>query len=94
MFRNFYEAKTMNTAIKRLEKWFEKIESYKTQFPAFVTAAQSIKHHQAAIMQYFIERSTNASAESFNAKIKGFRALLRGVRDMEFFLFRVSKLYG
>ncbi|MFH1670178.1 MAG: DDE transposase, partial [Patescibacteria group bacterium] len=33
-------------------------------------------------------------AESFNAKIKGFRALLRGVRDMEFFLFRVSKLYG
>ncbi|MFH1089699.1 MAG: DDE transposase, partial [Candidatus Uhrbacteria bacterium] len=38
--------------------------------------------------------STNASAESFNAKLKGFRALVRGVRDVKFFLFRVGKVYG
>ncbi|WP_435139937.1 transposase [Formosa sp. A9] len=30
-------------------------------------------------------RSTNASAESFNAKIKAFRMQLRGVRNKEFF---------
>ena len=29
-------------------------------------------------------RSTNASAESFHAKIKTFRASLRGVTDMKF----------
>ena len=33
-------------------------------------------------------------AESFNAKIKLFRANLRGVADKEFFLFRIAKLYG
>ncbi|MBI5413821.1 transposase, partial [Candidatus Peregrinibacteria bacterium] len=38
--------------------------------------------------------ATNASAESFNAKLKGFRALVRGVRDINFFLFRVSTFYA
>jgi len=37
---------------------------------------------------YFGQRSTNASAESFYAKIKNFRMQLRGVRDKTFFLFR------
>ncbi|RUA07366.1 MAG: transposase, partial [Fusobacteria bacterium] len=39
-------------------------------------------------------RSTNASAESFNAKIKDFRRQFRGVRDIPFFLFRLCKLYA
>ncbi|WP_444542364.1 transposase [Echinicola pacifica] len=39
-------------------------------------------------------RSTNASAESFNAKIKAFRAQFRGVTNIEFFLFRLSKIYA
>ncbi|TVQ05204.1 MAG: DDE transposase, partial [Balneolaceae bacterium] len=38
--------------------------------------------------------STNASAESFNAKVKLFRANQRGVVDTAYFLFRLSKLYG
>jgi hypothetical protein len=41
------------------------------------------------------ERNTNANAESFNAKIKLFRANLRGVSDNTFFLvFRVAKLFA
>ncbi len=39
------------------------------------------------ISNYFDNRNTNASAESFNAKIKAFRAQFRGVRNVEFFLF-------
>ncbi|WP_261976217.1 transposase [Flavobacterium columnare] len=34
-------------------------------------------------MNYFDNRSTNASAESFNAKIKAFRSKFRGVRNIE-----------
>ena len=37
---------------------------------------------------------TNASAESFNAKLKAFRATLRGVSDIKYFLFRVAKIYA
>ncbi|MFD2967285.1 DDE transposase, partial [Sphingobacterium bambusae] len=34
------------------------------------------------------------SAESFNAKLKAFRSIFRGVRDAKFFLYRVMKLYA
>ncbi|WP_410477217.1 transposase [Pedobacter jeongneungensis] len=40
------------------------------------------------MINFFINRSTNASAKSFNAKIKAFGATSRGVRDIKFFLFR------
>ena len=46
------------------------------------------------ILNFFDKRSTNAASESFNAKIKAFRAQFRGVKDKEFFLFRLSKLYA
>ena len=39
-----------------------------------------------------LNRSTNAGAESFNAKVKAFRSQFRGVTDIPFFLFRLSKL--
>ena len=41
-------------------------------------------------MNYFDNRSTNASAESFNAKVKAFRNQFRGVRDISFFIFRLN----
>ncbi|WP_265430069.1 transposase [Chryseobacterium sp. YIM B08800] len=46
------------------------------------------------ILNYFNERNTNASAESFNTKIKNFRLQLRGVLNKAFFLFRLSKLFA
>ena len=50
--------------------------------------------HYKNILNYFDNRSTNASAESFNAKIKAFRAQFRGVRNIEFFLFRLTNIYA
>ena len=46
------------------------------------------------ILNFFDNRSTNASAESFNAKIKNFRAQLRGIFDIKYFLFRLQKIYA
>lgn len=46
------------------------------------------------ILNYFNNKSTNASAESFNSKIKAFRTQFRGVTDIKFFLFRVAKIYA
>ena len=42
------------------------------------------------ILNFYNNRSSNALAESFNAKIKLFRANLRGVADKKFFIFRIS----
>lgn len=93
MFRGWYETKTTKEeARKKLQEWYEKVEQENIE--SFLVAAESIRLHEDTILNYFNHRSTNAGAESFNAKLKGFRALLRGVRDVKFFLFRVGKLYG
>ncbi|MCW3789845.1 DDE transposase, partial [Marinilabiliaceae bacterium AAT] len=34
------------------------------------------------------------AAESFNAKIKEFRRQFRGVSDVKFFLFRLTKIFA
>lgn len=93
LFRSWYENSTSKQQAREgLQQWYKKIEE--EQIEPFLVAAQSIKAYEDTILNYFNNRSTNASAESFNAKLKGFRTLVRGVRDVKFFLFRVVKLYG
>jgi len=92
-FRSWYENNTdKQQAKEKLQQWYKKVEEESIE--PFLVAAQSIKAYENTILNYFNNRSTNASAESFNAKLKGFRTLVRGVRDIKFFLFRVAKLYG
>ena len=38
--------------------------------------------------------ATNAAAESLNSKLKGFRAQVRGVSDLPFFMYRVCQIFG
>nr|WP_262910938.1 transposase [Sphingobacterium sp. SRCM116780] len=76
----------------RLAKWHEKVRV--SGFRSFNTISRTIQNHYRTILNYFDNRSTNASAESFNAKIKAFRAKLRGVRNIDFFLFRLTRLYA
>lgn len=78
--------------LTRLAKWHEKVRQ--AGFKAFNTISRSIQTHYKTIVNYFDNRSTNASAESFNAKIKAFRRQFRGVRSIDFFLFRLAKLYA
>lgn len=83
--------------LTRLAKWHEKVRQ--SGFKSFNTLARSIENHYKTIVNYFDNRSTNASAESFNraanrAKIKAFRAQFRGVRNVEFFLYRLTQLYA
>jgi transposase len=88
-----YENNTnKNTARTKLAHWYKDVE--KSEFKAFNTVARSIYLHYDNILNYFNNRSTNASAESFNAKIKRFRAEFRGVKDLQFFLFRLTRIFA
>lgn len=79
-------------AFKRLALWYNQVEE--AGLPSFKTLARTIQNHYLGILNFFNNRATNAAAESFNAKIKAFRNAMRGVRDVEFFLFRLIKLYA
>lgn len=93
MFRSWYENNTNKQQAKEeLQRWYEKVDEENIE--SFTAATETVKAYEETILNYFNNRSTNASAESFNAKLKGFRTLVRGVRDVKFFCFRLSKLYG
>lgn len=79
-------------AFKHLALWYNKVED--AAIASFRTVARSIQQHYVNILNFFNNRTTNANAESFNAKIKNFRAQFRGVKDKNFFLFRLTKLYA
>lgn len=76
----------------KLALWYNLVEQ--SNFKPFKTVLNSFQLHNKEILEYFKNRSTNASAESFNAKIKRFRSLLRGVRDKAFFLFRLTNIFA
>lgn len=75
-----------------LAKWYNKVAE--SDFKSFNTIAATVYEHHDEILNFFVNRSTNASAESFNAKIKAFRSSLRGVIDVKFFLFRLTNIYA
>jgi len=88
----FTICKSKIQAFKLLAIWHNDVDN--SGIDSFKTVAGSVKTHYEYILNFFNNRSTNASAESFNAKIKAFRATSRGVRDIEFFLFRLAKIYA
>ncbi len=88
----YHQTKLKGVAFGKLAQWYDRVD--KAQFLSFGTVARTIQSHYETILNYFDYRSTNASAESFNAKIKAFRASFRGVRDVRFFLFRLTKIYA
>jgi transposase len=79
-------------AYTKLAQWYKKVED--AGFKSFNTIIRTIQVNYETILNYFNNRSTNASAESFNAKIKAFRSQFRGVRYIPFFLYRLAKIYA
>ena len=91
-FRNIYENKSKHVAQSLFDVWIKKTTDLKIK--EFNSTAKSIAYHLDNILNFFDNRNTNANAESFNSKIKLFRANLRGVTDTPFFLFRLQNLFA
>lgn len=88
----FRQCKTKEHAFKKLALWYNEVED--AAIDSFRTVSRSIQTHYISILNFFMNRSTNAAAESFNAKVKAFRSTSRGVRDIPFFLFRLTNIYA
>ena len=79
-------------AMGKMNRWYEKV--YALANSNFRSVIKTFKNHAPTILNYFRRRATNASAEAFNSKVKIFRSQMRGVRDRDFFIFRLVKLYA
>ncbi|WP_289684674.1 transposase, partial [Paramuribaculum intestinale] len=74
-----------------LARWYNQVEAFGNN--EFNKILETFENHNVTIVNYFKQRLTNASAESFNAKIKALRSQFRGVVDIKFFMFRIATLY-
>jgi len=88
----YSKTKDKGVAFTKLARWYNEVND--AGFKSFNTISATIYSHYINILNFFDNRSTNASAESFNAKLKAFRSILRGVNDTRFFLYRVAKIYA
>lgn len=91
--REFFNTKQgKGVALTKLAHWYKNVEE--SGFKSFATIMNTISINYDGIANFFENRSTNASAESFNAKIKAFRSQFRGVRNKEYFLYRLTQIYA
>ena len=88
----YHTTRDKKVALTRLARWYNAIEE--SGFEHFGTVMRSVQAHYKTILNFFDRRATNASAESFNAKIKAFRSVLRGVNNIPYFLFRLKNIYA
>ena len=79
-------------ALTKFAKWYDMVDRLQSKF--FNSVINTMQNNYGIIINYFDNRSTNASAESFNAKVKAFRSQFRGVRDIPYFIFRLSKIFA
>lgn len=75
-----------------LARWYNEVDAF--GYEGFSKVIETFENHNDTIVNYFEDRLTNASAESFNAKIKAFRTQFRGVGDIKFFMYRLATLYS
>lgn len=91
--RMIFSKNTIKDAARlSMARWYNKVEE--AGFHSFNVIAATFHEHYDEILNFYNHRSSNAMAESFNAKIKLFRANIRGVADKKFFLFRIANLYA
>ncbi|EFC71946.1 LOW QUALITY PROTEIN: hypothetical protein HMPREF0660_02458, partial [Prevotella melaninogenica D18] len=70
---DIYNIKSIKDAARlKLAKWFNEVEELGVD--NFYTVIDTFENHYQTILNFFVNRATNANAESFNAKVKAFRA--------------------
>ena len=102
----YHQCKFKDVALTRLARWYDEVDKSGFLAPGRAArpppppppppgrVARSVQAHYLNIINFFERRATNAAAESFNAKLKAFRAQFRGVKDKAFFLYRLTMLYA
>lgn len=77
---------------KELYNWYDEVDHAK--IPAFKGVRKMIEKHQDDIINYFKEGQTNAKAENMNGRIQRFLANNFGIKDRDFFMFRLAGYFS
>lgn len=94
--RNWYDKKYIGTNMdfrsRDLDDWCD--DALQSKIPAFKAVRKMIEKHHDNIINYFKDGQTNAKAENMNGKIQRFLTNNFGVRDRDFFFFRLAGYFS
>lgn len=79
-------------AKKKLQEWYDRVTQCTLR--EMKAVKDTIKSYEDEVLNNFKNFATNASAESLNSKTKAFCSTLRGIRDLPFFFYRLSMVFG
>lgn len=90
-FRSIYNLSTRDTKFAKrcLDKWKIQVKAKASHIPEMVAFLRTVEHHEPDIVNYFSTRQTNAFAESLNNKIQSMVRTNYGIRNRDFFHFRI-----
>ncbi len=77
---------------RQLISWYDEADPH--NLPEVQNLIRLIGNHEEKIMNYFIKGKTNAKAEGMNSKIQRFITANYGVRDKDFFMYRLARYYS
>ncbi len=84
--------KHINILERELYNWCDEVNQSK--IAALRGVKKMIEKHQDDIINYFKQGQTNAKAENMNGKIQRFLANNFGIKDRDFFLYRVAGYFS
>ena len=94
--RLWYNSKNVGKHIILIEKelfdWYDEVDQSK--ITALRGVRKMIEKHQDDIINYFKEGQTNAKAENMNSKIQRFLFNNFGIKDRDFFFFRLAGYFS
>jgi transposase len=95
-FRTWYKkehiGKPKQPIISRLQQWYADVKD--ADVDEMLNFKSSVERNQLAITNYFSNGHTNAIAENINARIQQFITANKGTRDINFFYFKIKKMFA
>jgi len=92
LFTNFWEQPDKESAHTFVKKWCSRVK--KTKLPALKAVAAMIERHLEGLLNYFVNRLSNALCEGFNSKIQQIKTAARGFRSFENYRTRILFFLG
>lgn len=78
---------TLTSQKIKLESWLKEVEN--DDIPEISNFKHLVERNSGAILNYFVTGDSNAIAESNNAKIQNLLSQNKGVKNLDFFYFRI-----
>jgi transposase len=95
-FRDWYSKKNIgrdkDSLLSELYSWYAKVDN--TTIEELLNFKSLVEKNQPQILNYFDYGESNAMAEAINSKIQLFIQSNKGVKDKDFFFFRIGKYFA